>query len=176
MLKLKSGGFSCPVGGMAVLVSSPTLKSYGRACPSGTCAHRSTVAKCWGRVCWRDWALCCCSSVKAALPECKGPVPMAQLGHALKARSKSCVSLVGHCHLHIQWWLEFVPVLPALGLVVLPWWCQNTGTMIPQPFLLFCDFQEANVKNCLHMLCHYSRGLLQLLGWNSYILNRKLTL
>lgn len=31
----------------------------------------------------RNWALCHCCSVKTALPECKDPVPMAQLGHAL---------------------------------------------------------------------------------------------
>lgn len=161
VLKLKSGGFPCPVGGMAVPYPVPHSEVLGLSC--ATCSSRSPAAEGWDCVSCRTWALCGCCGVKAALPECKAPVPAAQLGRALNPEAR--LAFLWLSLAHHQWWLDFVPVLPALHVFALPWWCQNTGTVIPQGFLLFHHFWEANIRTAC-TCC--SRGLVRVLDWNRF--------
>lgn len=118
------------------------LRSCGwQSLPKWHCNSQSTVARCWGCVCCRSWALLQWKSSFARVPGCSAHGPA---GACSKSRSNSCISLVGHHHLHITsggWSLSqycLLSVCPSL-IMSKHWNCDSS-------VLLFHHFQEANIR------------------------------
>lgn len=96
-LKLKSGGLSCPAGGMAVLVSTFLGLMAGRACPSDTWTLRAL----WPSAEAQELSTLSLLQCKSSFARMQGSSTHGPAGACSKSRSKSCISLVGHCHLHV---------------------------------------------------------------------------
>lgn len=124
------------------------LRSCGwQSLPKWHCNSQSTVARCWGCVCCRSWALLQWKSSFARVPGCSAHGPA---GACSKSRSNSCISLVGHHHLHITsggWSLSqycLLSVCPSL-IMSKHWNCDSSVLSA------FPSFPRGKHKNCLHM-------------------------
>lgn len=185
----KQGGYCCPLGGMAVTVSSLAFWGLlvGSSCQSLSKWHLHLLEAVLPSdkrdcpLCSRHWALCRCSTVKA----CQNARISADAtaGHLLNLEASlaflsldtvTCTSpvMAGICSSAYH-----LPTLLRSSLlsVWLSFLCNvKTGTVIPQSFLFSSHFWEANSKNSLiYALWCYCRVVLQLLGWYSLTCERK---